>query len=87
MITYRLSALSFYSSFNLTSQTFEDKGYFAVHEIDCRHFALQASMRSAEYDMTVALKLLIIIHNYANVWTINQSKSLLGRYWMALEAR
>ena len=56
----------------------EDKGYFAVHNIDCRHFALHASMRSTEYKMTVALKLLIIIHNDPNAWTINQSKRLLG---------
>ena len=71
MKTYLLSALIFHSSFKLTSHTFEDEGYFAVQDIDCRHFALQASMRSAEYEMTVALKLLIIIHNYANIWTIN----------------
>ena len=35
-------------------------------------------MRSAEYQMTIPLKFFIIIHNYANVWTINQSKSLPG---------
>ena len=35
-------------------------------------------MRSAEYQATIPLKFLIIIHNYANVWTINQSKSLPG---------
>ena len=35
-------------------------------------------MRSAEYQVTVPLKFFIIIHNYANVWTINQSKSLPG---------
>ena len=44
-------------------------------------FELHASMsgmRSAEYQTTVPLKFLIIIHNCANVWTINQSKSLRG---------
>ena len=44
-------------------------------------FELNASMpgvRSAKYQTTVPLKFLIIIHNYANVWTINQSKSLPG---------
>ena len=44
-------------------------------------FELHASMpgvRSAKYETTVPLKFLIIIHNYANVWTINQSKSLPG---------
>ena len=43
-------------------------------------FELHASMppmRSAEYQATIPLKLLIIIHNYANE-TINQSKSLPG---------
>ena len=35
-------------------------------------------MRSAEYQTTIPLKFLIIIHNYANDWTINQSKSLPG---------
>ena len=87
MKTYLLSALIFHSSFNLTSHTFEDEGYFAVHDIDCRHFAFHASLRSAEYEKTVALKLLIIIHNYANIWPIIQSKSLLDRHWTALEAR
>ena len=33
-------------------------------------------MRSAEYQATIPLKFFIIIHNYANVQTINQSKSL-----------
>ena len=44
-------------------------------------FELHASippMQSAEYQATIPLKLLIIIHNYANVQTINQSKSLPG---------
>ena len=36
------------------------------------------SMQSAEYQTTIPLKFLIIAHNYANVWTINQSKSLPG---------
>ena len=35
-------------------------------------------MRSAEYQITSPLKFFIIIHNYANVQTINQSKSLRG---------
>ena len=35
-------------------------------------------MRSAEYQATIPLKFFIIIHNYANVQTINQSKSLPG---------
>ena len=33
-------------------------------------------MRSAEYQETIPLTFLIIIHNYANIQTINQSKSL-----------
>ena len=44
-------------------------------------FELHASMppmRSAEYQATIPLKFLRIIHNYANIWTINQSKSLPG---------
>ena len=35
-------------------------------------------MRSTEYQATIPLKFFIIIHNYANVQTINQSKSLPG---------
>ena len=35
-------------------------------------------MRSAEYQATIPLKFFIIIHNYANVQTINQSKSPPG---------
>ena len=35
-------------------------------------------MRSAEYQTTTPLKFLTIIHNYANVWTINQSIILPG---------
>ena len=49
-------------------------------------FELHASMpptRSAEYQATIPLKFLIIIHNYANVQTINQSKSLPG-FWVAV---
>ena len=38
--------------------------------------SLNFSMRSAECQTTVPLKFLIIIHNYANVWKINRSKSL-----------
>ena len=44
-------------------------------------FELHASMppmQSAEYHSTIPLQFLIIIHNYANVQTINQSKSLPG---------
>ena len=36
------------------------------------------SMRSAEYQATIPPKVLIIVHNYENVQTINQSKSLPG---------
>ena len=42
-------------------------------------FELHASMPgmlSTEYQMTIPLKCLIIMHNYANVQTINQSQSL-----------
>ena len=35
-------------------------------------------MRSAEHQATIPLKFFIIIHNYANVYTSNQSKSLPG---------
>ena len=41
-------------------------------------FELHASipgMLSAEYQMTIPLKFLIIMHNYVNVYTINQSQS------------
>ena len=41
-------------------------------------FELHASiqgMLSAEYQMTISLKFLIIMHNYVNVYTINQSQS------------
>ena len=44
-------------------------------------FELHASMppmRSAEYQVTIPLKFLLIIHNYTNHQTINQSKSLPG---------
>ena len=34
--------------------------------------------RSTEHQATIPLKFLITIHNYANVLTINQSKSLPG---------
>ena len=40
-------------------------------------------MRSAEYQATIPLKFFIIIHNYANVQTINQSKSLPG-FWVVV---
>ena len=48
-------------------------------------------MQSAEYQGTIPLKFLIIIHNCANVSTINQPKSLPGfqvvrRHWTALTA-
>ena len=35
-------------------------------------------MRSAGYQATIQLKFFIVIHNYANVWSINQSKSIPG---------
>ena len=35
-------------------------------------------VRSDEYQMTIPLKFLIIVYDYANVWTINQSKSPPG---------
>ena len=35
-------------------------------------------MQSAEYEVTIPIKYFIIIHNYANVETINHSKSLPG---------
>ena len=44
-------------------------------------FELHASMppmRSAEYQATNPLKFLIIARNYANVYAINESKSLPG---------
>ena len=50
-------------------------------KIIIKTFEFHASMRpmrSAEYQATIPLKFLIIIHNYANVQTINQSKSLPG---------
>ena len=31
-----------------------------------------------QFQTTILLKFIIIIHNYANVWAINQSKSLPG---------
>ena len=40
-------------------------------------------MRSAEYQATILLKFLIITHHYANVQTINQSKSLPG-FWVVV---
>ena len=49
-------------------------------------FELHASMppmRSAEYQATIPLKFVIILHNYANVYIINQSKSLLG-FWVVV---
>ena len=45
------------------------------------HITLHAGMpgmRSAECQTTIPLKFFIFTHNYANVWTINQSKSLPG---------
>ena len=36
-------------------------------------------MQSADYQTTVLLQFfIIIVHNFVNVWTINQSKSLPG---------
>ena len=51
------------SSFNLTFHSFKNKGNFAVYDKDCGNFELHASMPGI---------------NYANVWTINRSKSLPG---------
>ena len=45
-------------------------------------FELHASMpgvRSDEYQMTIPLKFLIIIHNHANVWTINHPIKITTR--------
>ena len=50
---------------------------FELHERMPGIMALEG-MQSAEYQATIPLKCFIIIHNYANVWTINQSKSLPG---------
>ena len=49
-------------------------------------FELHGSMppeQSATHQATIPLKFLIIIHNYANVQTINQSKSLPG-FWVVV---
>ena len=63
--------------------SFEDKGNFAIYDKDqiIETFEFHASkpgMWSAEDQATIPLKFLIIMHNYTNVWTINQSKSLPG---------
>ena len=49
----------------------------------CELHASMPPMQSAEYQATIPLKFLIIIHNYANVQTINQSKSLTG-FWVVV---
>ena len=48
----------------------------AIFQFTIKFFEMHASMpemHSAEYQRTIQLK---IFHNYANVWTVNQSKSL-----------
>ena len=73
------------SSF-VTQFSFEDEGNFAVYDKGCRNVELQESvpgMRSAEYQTTIPLKFLIIVHNYANkpanVWTIKITTRFSGR--------
>ena len=69
------------SSF-VTQFSFEDEGNLAVYDKGCRNVELQESvpgMRSAEYQTTIPLKFLIIVHNYANVWTIKITTRFSGR--------
>ena len=72
--------------------SFEDNGDFAVYDKDCRNVWTPSmpGMRSAEYQSTIPLQVLIIIHNYANVWRINQSNHypVFGSWghWTALTA-
>ena len=79
---YQLSAMTLHSQFNLTIHSFEDKGNFTGYgiKIVCIFYfhASMPSMWSAEYQTKIPLKFLIIIHDYANIWAINQSKSLPG---------
>ena len=58
--------------------SFEDKGKFAIYNKDymIEMFELHASMRpmqSAEYQATMSLKFLIIIHNYWGMRIFRQS--------------
>ena len=59
-----------HSWLNLTIHSFEDKGNFSVYDEDCRNFL---TPREHAFHETRPVKFLIILHNYANVWTINQS--------------
>ena len=52
------------------------EGYFAVTKEIAKIVNSSQAYKSAEYQMTVLQKLLIILHNHMNVSTINQSKSL-----------
>lgn len=72
---------SFIVQFNKSQ--FRRLGLFCYYKRNFQNCELLASIQSAEYQMTVLLKLLIILCNHMNVSTINQSKSLpqvLG-YW------
>ena len=74
----------FVVQYYLTIRSLEDKGnlLFTIKIVEIIELhASVPSMRSADYKTTVPLQFLIIIHNYANVWTINQSKSLPG-FWV-----
>ena len=68
------------SQFNSAIQIRSKKGAVLLSMIKIiEMFELHASMppmRSAEYQAKIPLKFLKIIHNYANISTINQSKSL-----------
>ena len=82
---YQLSTMTLHSQFNLTIHSFEDKGNFTGYgiKIVCIFYfhasiAHRPSMWSAEYQTKIPLKFLIIIHDYAIVWALNQSKSLPG---------
>ena len=75
-----LPTLGIDSSF-VTQLSFEDKGNFAVYDKGCRNVELRESvpgMRSAEYQATIPLKFLIIVHNYANAWTIKITTRFSG---------
>ena len=56
-----------HSYLNLAIHCLEDKGYFIVYDKDRQNLCTKAFQ---VYQTTVPLKFLIIIHNYANVWTI-----------------
>ena len=65
---------SFIVQFNKSQ--FRRLGLFCYYKRNFQNCELLASIQSAEYQMTVLLKLLIILCNHMNVSTINQSKSL-----------